>query len=67
MPTALINGDRINNGAMDNASGIATLIETAAALDAANTKLGRSVLFVAVTNAHSSVPVVCDSIRMWSS
>ena len=44
-----INGDRINNGAMDNASGIATLIETAAALQASNAKLRRSVLFVAVT------------------
>ena len=44
-----VNGDRINNGAMDNASGIATLIEIAAALDAAKVKLKRSVLFVAVT------------------
>ena len=44
-----INGDRINNGAMDNASGIATLIETAAALNATKAKLKRSVLFVAVT------------------
>jgi Zn-dependent M28 family amino/carboxypeptidase len=44
-----IDGDRINNGAMDNASGIATLIETAAALEAAKAKLRRSVLFVAVT------------------
>jgi len=44
-----INGDRINNGAMDNASGIATLIETAAALEASHATLRRSVLFVAVT------------------
>jgi hypothetical protein len=43
-----VNGDRIFNGAMDNASGIATLIETAAA---AGAKKGfkRSVAFVAVT------------------
>lgn len=44
-----INGDRIHNGAMDNASGIATLIETAAALQRSRAKLKRSVLFVAVT------------------
>lgn len=42
-----INGDGIYNGAMDNASGIATLIEAARALT--NTPLRRSVLFVAVT------------------
>jgi len=41
-------GDRIYNGAMDNASGIATLIETAAAL-AAKGGLKRSVVFAAVT------------------
>ena len=39
---------RIYNGAMDNASGIATLIETAAAL-AARGGLKRSVVFAAVT------------------
>jgi Zn-dependent M28 family amino/carboxypeptidase len=44
-----INGDRIHNGAMDNAAGIATLIETAAALQRSRAKLQRSVLFVAVT------------------
>ena len=43
-----INGDRIYNGAMDNASGIATLIETAAAM-AANHANKRSIAFVAVT------------------
>jgi Peptidase family M28 len=43
-----INGDRIYNGAMDNASGIATLIETAAAI-AANHANKRSIAFVAVT------------------
>jgi Zn-dependent M28 family amino/carboxypeptidase len=42
------SGDRIYNGAMDNASGIATLIETAAAL-AARGGLKRSLVFVAVT------------------
>jgi Zn-dependent M28 family amino/carboxypeptidase len=43
-----IAGDTIYNGAMDNASGIATLIETATAL-AARGGLKRSVVFVAVT------------------
>ena len=44
---APVNGDAIYNGAMDNASGIATLIEAASAIVAAKPK--RSVLFVAVT------------------
>ncbi|MGD9904571.1 MAG: M28 family metallopeptidase [Vicinamibacterales bacterium] len=44
---AAINGDDVYNGAMDNASGIATLIESAKAVVAARPK--RSVLFVAVT------------------
>lgn len=44
---AEINGDGIYNGTMDNASGIATLLEAARAI--ASAKLKRSVLFVAVT------------------
>ena len=43
-----VNGDGIYNGAMDNASGVATLIETAAAA-AAMKGLKRSIAFVAVT------------------
>ena len=43
-----MDGDRIYNGAMDNASGIATLIETAAAA-AAKKGFKRSVIFLAVT------------------
>jgi Zn-dependent M28 family amino/carboxypeptidase len=43
-----IGGDSIYNGAMDNASGIATLLETAAAA-AAKGGFRRSVIFVAVT------------------
>jgi hypothetical protein len=68
-----INGDPIYNGAMDNASGIATLLETARAL-AAGPRPRRSVAFVAVTGeekgllgsrhfaAHPSVPgeIVAD-------
>jgi Zn-dependent M28 family amino/carboxypeptidase len=42
-----MQGDNIYNGAMDNASGIATLIETAAA--AAKKPFKRSVIFLAVT------------------
>jgi hypothetical protein len=46
---AAVNGDRIYNGAMDNASGIATLIEVARQLSSAASRPKRSVLFVAVT------------------
>ena len=44
-----INGDSIYNGAMDNASGTATLIETARALARQRDSLRRSVIFLAVT------------------
>jgi hypothetical protein len=44
-----INGDRIFNGAMDNAAGVATLLDIAAELKESKTRLRRSVLFVAVT------------------
>jgi hypothetical protein len=44
-----INGDRICNGAMDNASGSALLLDVAGALRQAPEKLKRSVLFVWVT------------------
>src|SRR5262249_38145267 len=40
---------------MDNASGIATLLETAAALHEAGAKLRRSVLFVAVTGEEKGL------------
>ena len=43
------SGDRIYNGAMDNASGIAGLIETAVAIRDAKTRLRRSLVFLAVT------------------
>jgi Zn-dependent M28 family amino/carboxypeptidase len=42
-----VNGDRIYNGAMDNASGISSMIESGRAL--ARKRPKRSVLFVAVT------------------
>jgi Zn-dependent M28 family amino/carboxypeptidase len=44
-----INGDRIYNGAMDNASGDSVLLEVAASLKAHPEKLRRSILFVLVT------------------
>ena len=44
-----VNGDRIYNGAMDNASGIATLLEVARTLAESQPRPKRSVLFVAVT------------------
>lgn len=43
-----IDGDGINNGAMDNASGVASLIEQAAALKA-GAPPKRSIIFLAVT------------------
>ena len=44
-----INGDRIYNGAMDDASGVASLIEIATMMKEQNLHLKRSVLFIAVT------------------
>ncbi len=44
-----INGDSIYNGAMDNATGIASLIEVAKHLKAAGAKPRRSIIFAAVT------------------
>jgi Peptidase family M28 len=44
-----INGDRIYNGAMDDASGIASLIEIATLMKERNLHLKRSVIFIAVT------------------
>ncbi|MGQ0647933.1 MAG: M28 family peptidase [Gemmatimonadaceae bacterium] len=44
-----VNGDSIYNGAMDNASGTALLMETARALQEHNVVHRRSILFVAVT------------------
>jgi len=44
-----INGDRIYNGAMDNASGVATLLDVANMLRESGRRPRRSVLFLAVT------------------
>ncbi len=43
-----INGDRIYNGAMDDASGVASLLDVASQLHAAHAALKRSVLFLVV-------------------
>lgn len=46
---AAVDGDDIYNGALDNASGVAVMLETARALAASPVKPRRSVLFVALT------------------
>ena len=50
-----INGDRIYNGAMDDASGVASLIDIAQSLHESQTKLRRSLLFVAVTGEEKGL------------
>jgi hypothetical protein len=64
-----VNGDSIYNGAMDNASGIATMLETARAFHDRGVKPKRSLIFAAVTGeekgelgsaylaTHPTVPV----------
>ena len=44
-----INGDTVYNGAMDDASGVASVIEIARLLKASDAKPKRSILFIAVT------------------
>jgi Zn-dependent M28 family amino/carboxypeptidase len=63
-----VNGDTVYNGAMDNASGIAAILEVAASLHDSGVTPARSILFVAVTGeekgelgsryfaAHPTVP-----------
>jgi len=50
-----INGDRVYNGAMDNASGIAALLEIATRLHESGAKPARSVAFVAVTGEEKGL------------
>ena len=50
-----INGDSLYNGAMDNASGVAALLEVAASLRESGTKPARSILFVAVTGEEKGL------------
>lgn len=46
---AEVNGDRLYNGALDNAAGIAAVLETARAAATSATRPRRSILFLAVT------------------
>ena len=48
-------GDNIFNGAMDNASGVATLIETARMFGELKVKPKRSILFIAVTGEEKGL------------
>jgi len=48
-PDETLEGDQIRNGALDNAAGVATMLEAARQLAAAETAPARSVLFLAVT------------------
>jgi Zn-dependent M28 family amino/carboxypeptidase len=50
-----INGDRIYNGAMDNASGSAVLLDVAASLKKSPEPLKRSLLFVFVTGEEKGL------------
>jgi hypothetical protein len=50
-----INGDSIYNGAMDNAAGIASMMEVADHLKEAGVKTKRSILFVAVTGEEKGL------------
>jgi len=50
-----INGDRIYNGAMDNASGVAAILEVANAIRESSVKPARSILFLAVTGEENGL------------
>jgi Zn-dependent M28 family amino/carboxypeptidase len=50
-----INGDAVYNGAMDNASGVASLLDVAAILKDSGAKPRRSVLFLAVTGEEKGL------------
>jgi len=50
-----INGDTIYNGAMDDASGIASILEIARLLHESGAKLRRSVVFLAVTGEEKGL------------
>ncbi|MFZ9060917.1 MAG: M28 family metallopeptidase [Steroidobacteraceae bacterium] len=52
---ATVNGDNIYNGALDNASGIAVMLETARLLASAAERPRRSILFVAVTGEENGL------------
>ena len=53
--TAPVDGDAINNGAFDNASGIAVMLEIARAFGALEPKPKRSILFLATTGEEKGL------------
>ena len=50
-----IKGDRVYNGAMDNAAGVASLLDIAESLHESRPKLRRSLLFVVVTGEEKGL------------
>jgi len=50
-----VNGDKIYNGAMDDASGVASLIEVARAMKDSGAKPKRSIVFLAVTGEEKGL------------
>jgi Zn-dependent M28 family amino/carboxypeptidase len=50
-----VNGDAVFNGAMDNAAGVASMLDIAARLKEAGVKTKRSILFVAVTGEEKGL------------
>lgn len=50
-----VNGDNIYNGAMDDASGVASVIEIARVLKESGVKLKRSILFLTVTGEEKGL------------
>jgi hypothetical protein len=50
-----INGDKIYNGAMDNAAGVAAMLDIAALLRERSAQTKRSILFVAVTGEEKGL------------
>src|SRR6266849_5573997 len=52
---APVNGDKIYNGAMDDASGIASLLEIARGIKESGAKPKRSILFLAVTGEEKGL------------
>lgn len=70
---ATLDGDKVYNGAMDNAAGIATMLEVARAFSEGTSRPKRSVMFAAVTAEEDGLlgsqylakhPVVAPSSRV---
>jgi hypothetical protein len=53
--TKPVNGDSINNGALDNAAGVATTLEVARAFTEARKKPRRSIMFLTVTGEEKGL------------